>query len=55
VLPILEGVGPGCGLGFHLGYSPERIDLGNTDWTLVTTQGGVRIDKTRCGRSSLLP
>ena len=38
VLPILEeGSGLAAGSGFHLGYSPERIDPGNTTWTLVTT------------------
>jgi UDP-N-acetyl-D-glucosamine dehydrogenase len=38
VLPILEeGSGLAAGPGFHLGYSPERIDPGNTDWTLATT------------------
>jgi UDP-N-acetyl-D-glucosamine dehydrogenase len=38
VKPILEDA---CGLAaggdFHLGYSPERLDPGNTEWTLVTT------------------
>ena len=38
VLPILEeGSGLVAGSGFHLGYSPERIDPGNTTWTLVST------------------
>ena len=38
VAPILEG-GSGlvAGVDFHLGYSPERIDPGNSTWTLVTT------------------
>src|SRR6476661_495106 len=38
VAPILEG-GSGlvAGVDFHLGHSPERIDPGNSTWTLVTT------------------
>jgi UDP-N-acetyl-D-glucosamine dehydrogenase len=38
VLPWLEdGSGLIAGTDFHLGYSPERIDPGNSTWTLVTT------------------
>ena len=38
VLPLLEeGSGLVAGRDFHLGFSPERIDPGNTTWTLVTT------------------
>jgi UDP-N-acetyl-D-glucosamine dehydrogenase len=38
VAPILEdGSGLVAGGDFHLGYSPERIDPGNSTWTLVTT------------------
>jgi UDP-N-acetyl-D-glucosamine dehydrogenase len=38
VAPILEdGSGLVAGADFHLGYSPERIDPGNSSWTLVTT------------------
>jgi UDP-N-acetyl-D-glucosamine dehydrogenase len=38
VLPLLEeGSGLVAGSDFHLGFSPERIDPGNTTWTLVTT------------------
>ena len=38
VAPILEdGSGLVAGDDFHLGYSPERIDPGNSTWTLVTT------------------
>jgi len=36
--PILEaGSGLRSGVDFYLGYSPERIDPGNREWTLVTT------------------
>ena len=38
--PLLEessGLVAGHEGGFHLGYSPERIDPGNSRWTLVTT------------------
>ena len=38
VQPLLEeGSGLVAGRDFHLGFSPERIDPGNTTWTLVTT------------------
>jgi UDP-N-acetyl-D-glucosamine dehydrogenase len=38
VLPWLEdGSGLAAGTDFYLGYSPERIDPGNSTWTLVTT------------------
>src|SRR6266581_1023948 len=38
VLPWLEdGSGLIAGTDFHLGYSPERIDPGNLNWTLTTT------------------
>ncbi|MHA0289050.1 nucleotide sugar dehydrogenase [Mycobacterium sp. C3-094] len=38
VAPILQdGSGLVAGVDFHLGYSPERIDPGNTTWTLVNT------------------
>ena len=38
VLPVLEQAsGLVAGEGFHLGYSPERIDPGNRTWTLVNT------------------
>jgi len=38
VAPLLEeGSGLIAGVDFHLGYSPERIDPGNRDWTLVST------------------
>jgi UDP-N-acetyl-D-glucosamine dehydrogenase len=36
--PILEdGSGLTAGADFHLGYSPERIDPGNTEWGLHNT------------------
>jgi UDP-N-acetyl-D-glucosamine dehydrogenase len=38
VLPWLEdGSGLVAGTDFYLGYSPERIDPGNSTWTLATT------------------
>jgi len=38
VRPILEeGSGLRAGIDFHLGYSPERIDPGNLDWTFENT------------------
>jgi UDP-N-acetyl-D-glucosamine dehydrogenase len=38
VAPLLEeGSGLSAGSDFHLGYSPERIDPGNPDFTLVNT------------------
>ncbi|MGI9611727.1 MAG: nucleotide sugar dehydrogenase [Acidimicrobiales bacterium] len=35
--PILESSGLRCGADFLLGYSPERIDPGNTKWNFVNT------------------
>jgi UDP-N-acetyl-D-glucosamine dehydrogenase len=37
VLPILEESGLRLGEGFHLAYSPERVDPGNTDWSTRST------------------
>jgi UDP-N-acetyl-D-glucosamine dehydrogenase len=38
VAPLLEdGSGLVAGTDFHLGYSPERIDPGNTTWTIANT------------------
>ena len=38
LLPILErGSGLKAGEDFHLGYAPERVDPGRTDWTTKTT------------------
>jgi len=36
-LPILEESGLKAGEDFHLGFSPERVDPGRTDYTLRTT------------------
>lgn len=35
--PLLEGSGLTAGRDFHLGYSPERIDPGNTQYTFENT------------------
>ena len=38
IQPVLEaGSGLAAGSGFHLGYSPERIDPGNRTWTFENT------------------
>lgn len=37
VLPLLEGMGLRACLDFHLAYSPERVDPGNTSWRLDNT------------------
>lgn len=38
VLPILEVVsGLRAGVDFHLGFSPERVDPGNEQWTFLNT------------------
>ena len=52
VAPLLEqGSGLIAGSGFHLGYSPERIDPGNARWTLVNTPKVVAgIDEASCTR-----
>jgi len=45
VRPLLEaGSGMTAGVGFHLAYSPERVDPANATWTLANTPkicGGV--------------
>jgi UDP-N-acetyl-D-glucosamine dehydrogenase len=35
--PILEASGMRAGVDFFLGYSPERIDPGNPEWSFVNT------------------
>ncbi len=45
--PLLEGSGLQAGSGFHLAFSPERIDPGRTDYTVHTTPklvGGLTAD-----------
>src|SRR5262249_59424752 len=37
VVPLLEAGGLCAGTDFFCGYSPERIDPGNTRWTLQNT------------------
>jgi UDP-N-acetyl-D-glucosamine dehydrogenase len=53
VQPILESVsGLQAGVDFHLAYSPERVDPGNTTWTLANTPkvcGGVTPE---CGKAA---
>jgi UDP-N-acetyl-D-glucosamine dehydrogenase len=47
LLPILERSGLDVGSGFHLAFSPERIDPGRTDYTIETTPklvGGITSD-----------
>ena len=47
--PILESGGLRAGDDFFLGYSPERIDPGNTQWTFVNTPKVVSgIDALSC-------
>jgi len=50
VLPILERSGLKAGDDFFLGFSPERIDPGNKQWTAYNTPkvvGGVTPESTR--------
>ena len=51
VRPILEeGSGLVAGSDFHLGYAPERVDPGRTDWTTKTTPkvvGGIDASSSR--------
>jgi len=37
VVPILEESGLAAGHDFHVGFSPERVDPGRTDYTMRTT------------------
>jgi UDP-N-acetyl-D-glucosamine dehydrogenase len=48
--PILEQSGLKAGEGFHLAFSPERVDPGREDWTTKTTPkvvGGLTEECTR--------
>jgi UDP-N-acetyl-D-glucosamine dehydrogenase len=48
--PLLEESGLEAGEGFHLAFSPERVDPGRTDWTTKTTPkvvGGLTEECTR--------
>jgi UDP-N-acetyl-D-glucosamine dehydrogenase len=50
VAPILERSGLKAGEGFHLAFSPERVDPGREDWTTKTTPkvvGGLTEECTR--------
>jgi UDP-N-acetyl-D-glucosamine dehydrogenase len=50
IAPILERSGLKAGEGFHLGFSPERVDPGREDWTTKTTPkvvGGLTEECTR--------
>jgi UDP-N-acetyl-D-glucosamine dehydrogenase len=38
LVPVLESrSGLKAGVDFHVGYSPERLDPGNTEWTFIRT------------------
>lgn len=55
VRPILERDGLVAGVDFHLAFSPERVDPGNTTWGIRNTPkvvGGLTVECTR--RSVLL-
>ncbi len=50
IAPILEQSGLKAGEGFHLAFSPERVDPGREDWTTKTTPkvvGGMTGECTR--------
>jgi UDP-N-acetyl-D-glucosamine dehydrogenase len=50
VAPLLEASGLMAGEGFHLAFSPERVDPGREDWTTKTTPkvvGGLTEECTR--------
>ena len=50
IAPILERSGLKAGEGFHLAFSPERVDPGREDWTTKTTPkvvGGMTEECTR--------
>jgi len=50
IAPLLEASGLKAGEGFHLAFSPERVDPGREDWTTKTTPkvvGGLTAECTR--------
>jgi UDP-N-acetyl-D-glucosamine dehydrogenase len=50
IAPLLEASGLIAGEGFHLAFSPERVDPGREDWTTKTTPkvvGGLSEECTR--------
>jgi UDP-N-acetyl-D-glucosamine dehydrogenase len=50
IAPLLEASGLVAGEGFHLAFSPERVDPGREDWTTKTTPkvvGGLSEECTR--------
>jgi len=50
IAPLLEASGLVAGEGFHLAFSPERVDPGREDWTTKTTPkvvGGMTDECTR--------
>lgn len=49
LVPLLEESGLAAGQGFHVAFSPERIDPGRTDWTIRTTPKVVGGLTERCG------
>ena len=56
IQPLLEVSGLLAGEDFHLAFSPERIDPGNSTWTINTTPrivGGVTQQSTRVARAAL--
>ncbi|MEN9593666.1 MAG: hypothetical protein RLY23_149 [Actinomycetota bacterium] len=51
VAPLLEASGLKAGRDFHLGYSPERIDPGNTQYTFENTPkvvSGIDAESLEC-------
>ncbi len=48
--PELEASGLTAGVDFHLAFSPERVDPGNTQWTVATTPKVVGGLTQECGR-----
>lgn len=57
VRPILEETGLRAGVDFHLAFSPERVDPGNTTWNVRNTPkvvGGLTPACTELARTLLL-